>query len=60
MILGQRSKLSLCQFFTLFSRDELILLLGKYGCPLLLNLGFYVRAQEPTAALAYDVLSTRR
>lgn len=30
MNLSQRSKLSLCQFLTLFSRDDLVLLLGKY------------------------------
>ena len=31
MNLSKRSKLSLCQFLTLFGRDDLILLLGKYG-----------------------------
>ena len=31
MNLSERSKLSLCQFLTLFGRDDLILLLGKYG-----------------------------
>ena len=31
MDLSRRSKLSLCQFLTLFDRDDLILLLGKYG-----------------------------
>ena len=31
MNLSQRSKLSLGQFLTLFGRDDLILLLGKYG-----------------------------
>ena len=31
MNLSQRSKLSLCQFLTLFGRDELILLLAKFG-----------------------------
>ena len=31
MNLSQRSRLSLCQFLTLFGRDDLILLLGKYG-----------------------------
>ena len=31
MNLSQRSQLSLCQFLTLFGRDDLILLLGKYG-----------------------------
>lgn len=33
MNLGRRSRLSLCQFLTLFSRGELVLLLGKYGFP---------------------------
>ena len=33
MNLGRRSRLSLCQFLTLFGRDELVLLLGKYGFP---------------------------
>ena len=31
MYLSKRSKLSLCQFLTLFGRDDLVLLLGKYG-----------------------------
>ena len=31
MKLGLRSKLSLCQFLALLNRDDLILLLGKYG-----------------------------
>ena len=31
MNLSKRSKLALCQFLTLFGRDDLILLLGKYG-----------------------------
>ena len=31
MNLSQRSKLSLCQFLTLFDRDDLIPLFGKYG-----------------------------
>lgn len=31
MNLSQRSKLSLCQFLSLFERDDLVLLLGKYG-----------------------------
>ena len=31
MNLSHRSKLSLCQFLTLFPTDDLILLLGKYG-----------------------------
>ena len=31
MNLSKRSKLSLCQFLTLFGRGDLILLLGKYG-----------------------------
>lgn len=31
MNLGNRSKISLCQFLLLFQRDELALLLGKYG-----------------------------
>ena len=33
MNLGRRSRLSLCQFLTLFGRGELVLLLGKYGFP---------------------------
>ena len=33
MKLGRRSRLSLCQFLTLFGRGELVLLLGKYGFP---------------------------
>ncbi len=33
MNLGQRSKLSLCQFLMLFDRDDLVLLFGKYGLP---------------------------
>ena len=33
MNLSRRSKLSLCQFLMLFGRDELVLLLGKYGFP---------------------------
>ena len=33
MNLGRRSRLSLCQFLTLFDRGELALLLGKYGFP---------------------------
>ena len=31
MNLSQRSKFSLCQFLALFERDDLVLLLGKYG-----------------------------
>jgi hypothetical protein len=30
-IRSERSNLFLCQFLTLFGRDELVLLLGKYG-----------------------------
>jgi hypothetical protein len=34
MDVSTRSKFSLCQFLLLFERDEIVLLLGKYGLPI--------------------------
>src|SRR6266566_8116934 len=34
MDVSARSKFSLCQFLLLFERDEIVLLLGKYGLPI--------------------------
>jgi hypothetical protein len=56
MDVSARSKFSLCQFLLLFERDEIVLLLGKYGLPIE-QLQSRWGAINPAAAIREAIIS---